>query len=343
VNAQDLRSNGGDFCGVISQLAFGRSNPTLSYDPNIMQGWGVRPGDWQLGVTLQRELIPRVSLEVGYTRRWLQNFTVTDNRATTVADYTPYSILAPLDSRLPGGGGYLVTGLYDVVPAKSGVTDNYRTYAPNYGTLYQTYNGMDINLNARLRNGLQLQAGSNTGERVTDYCDIRSKLPGQTGGFSTGSEVPAYSLVNPNCHFAPGIATRATAAGSYTIPKVGILLSGAFQSSPGIPLAANYVIPAATIAQTLGRLPSGNVTNVTVNLLKPDDLRSERVNQLDWRVGKILRFGRQRATISADLFNALNNDAILTYNQAFIPNGNWNVPTGVLTARTTKITVQWDF
>ena len=69
----------------------------------------------------------------------------------------------------------------------------------------------------------------------------------------------------------------------------------------------------------------------------------ERVNQLDFRVGKILRFGRQRATISADLFNALNSDAILTFNQAFTPGGNWNVPTGVLTARTTKITVQWDF
>jgi hypothetical protein len=350
VNAQDLRSSGRDFCGQISQLAFGRSNPTLSYDPNIMQGWGVRPGDWGFGVTLQRELIPRVSLEVGYTRRWLQNFTVTDNRATTLADYTPYSIMAPLDPSLPGGGGYLVSGLFDVVPAKSGVTDNLRTYAPNYGTIYQNYNGMDINVNARLRNGLTIQAGSNTGERVTDYCDIRAKLPGQTGGFSTGSEVPAYSLVNPYCHFAPGVTTRATAAGSYTLPKVAVLLSAAFQSSPGIPLSANYAIPAATIAQTLGRVPSGNVTNVTVNLLAPGEKRGERVNQLDWRVGKVLRFGRQRATISADLYNALNSDAILNYNQAFIPvgsasnpNGQWLVPTTVLTARTTKITLQWDF
>ena len=332
-----------DFCGQISQLAFGRSNPTLAYDPNIMQGWGVRPGDWQVGATLQHEILPRVSLEVGYTRRWLQNFTVTENRATTVGEYTPFSITAPLDSRLPGGGGYVVSGLYDVVPTKSGVTDNFRTYAPNYGNMYQIYNGVDVNVNARLRNGLNVQAGTNTGQRVTDYCDIRAALPGQTGGFSTGSEVPAFALLNPYCHYEPGILTRATSAGSYTVRKIDVLLSAAFQSSPGTPLSANLVVPAATIAQTLGRVPSGNVTNLTINLITPGTVMGERVNQLDFRIGKILRFGRQRAVVSADLFNALNSDAILAYNAAYNPTGAWNVPTSVLTARTTKITVQWDF
>src|SRR4029077_11338697 len=51
-----------DFCGQISDLAFGRSNPTLSYDPNIMQGWGVRPGDWQVAAIVQHEVLPRVSI-----------------------------------------------------------------------------------------------------------------------------------------------------------------------------------------------------------------------------------------------------------------------------------------
>ena len=120
--------------------------------------------------------------------------------------------------------------------SKSGVTDNYRTSAPNYGTLYQVYNGVDVNLAARMRNGIQIQAGTSTGQRVTDYCDIRAKLPGQSGGFSTGSELPNYGPVNPNCHYQPGVTTRATAAGSYTIPKIEVLLSDAFQSSPGVPL-----------------------------------------------------------------------------------------------------------
>ena len=215
-----------------------------------------------------------------------------------------------------------------------------RTYAPDYGEISQVYNGVDININARMRNGVQLQAGTSTGQRVTDYCDVRGKLPEQTGGFSTGSEVPAYSPVNPYCHVEPGMTTRFTGAGSYIVPKIDVLLAATFQSSPAEPLAANWTVSSAIVAQTLGRPLAGNAPNVTVNLLAPDQMRGPRVNQLDLRIGKVLRFGTQRATVSLDMFNALNADTVLTYNQAFTPGGQWLVPTTVLTARTAKITVQ---
>ncbi len=320
-----------DFCGQISQLAFGRSNPTLSYDPNIMQGWGVRPGDWQIGATVQHEVMPRVSIEVGYLRRWLQNFTVTDNRAQAATDFDSFSIVAPLDSRLPGGGGYTISGLYNVNNATTALTDNYATYAPNYGNQYSIYNGLELSINARLRNGIQLQAGSSTGSQVTDNCEVRAKLP----------EIGPTTY---NCHNAAGITTRATAAGSYTIPKIAVLLSGTFQSSPGAVLAANYAVPNADVFKSLGRNLSNSATSVTINLIQPGDVWGERVNQLDFRVGKILRFGRQRATVSADLFNALNKDYILGYQQTFVPTTTaWLTPQSVLTARSTKITVQWDF
>ena len=298
-------------------------------------GLGRRPGDWQIGATLQHEVLPRVSIEVGYLRRWLQNFTVTDNRAQAASDFGSYSVTAPIDPRLPGGGGYVVSGLYNANPNVVALTDNYRTYAPNYGNQYSIYNGLELSVNARLRNGVQLQAGSSTGSQVTDDCEVRAALP--EVGIVAGSSQATY------CHNAPGIRTRATAAGSYTIPKIDVLLSGTFQSSPGVPLAANYVVTSAVVAQSLGRPLSNNATNVTINLLKPGDVFGERVNQLDFRVGKVLRFGRQRATISADLFNALNSDAILDYNQGYSPTANWPVATSVLTARSTKITVQWDF
>jgi len=340
-----------DTCGAWQNPNFGRAvdangNPiySLGYAEKILKGWGTRPSDWQIGVTLQQEILPRVSVEVGYTRRWLQNFTVTDNLNVSPADFDQFSLVAPADPRLPGGGGYTISGLYNVKQDKFSVpVNNLRTYAPDYGTITQVYNGFDVNINARMRNGIQVQAGTTTGQRVSDYCEVRGLIPEQTGGFSTGSELAAYSPLNPFCHVEPGITTRFTSAGSYVIPKVDVMLSGTFQSSPAEPLQANWTVSNAIVQQTLGRPLAGGAPNITVNLLAPDQMRGPRVNQLDLRVGKVLRFASQRATVSVDMFNALNADTVLTYNQAFTPGGAWLVPTTVLTARTAKITVQYDF
>ena len=38
---------------------------SLGYAEKILKGWGTRPSDWQIGVTLQQEILLRVSLEVG--------------------------------------------------------------------------------------------------------------------------------------------------------------------------------------------------------------------------------------------------------------------------------------
>jgi hypothetical protein len=326
---QDNRAGGGDFCGEITEAGFGKAIPVLSYDPKIMKGWGVRPGDWQVGVTVQHEILPRISVEAGYSRRWLQNFTVTNNLAREISDYTQFSVTAPVDSRLPGGGGYVVSGLFDPNQNVASLTNDYRTYAPNFGNQYQIYNGLELSMNARLRSGLQFQVGSSTGETVTDNCEIREALGGDV------------SPTNPYCHNAPGVTTRLTGAASYTIPRIDVLLSGTFQSSPGSTLAANWVIPNATVRQWLGRDLSNSAANVTVNLLEPGQMRGERVNQIDLRVGKRLRYGRMRSTIALDLFNLLNPDTILTYNQTF--NNTWLRPQSVMTARTAKITFQHDF
>jgi hypothetical protein len=341
--AQDLRASGGDFCGAQSNTTFGQEVPILSYDEQILKGWYNRPADWQLTATLQQEILPRISVEVGYTRRWLQNFTVTDNLAVAPSDFTQFSVTAPSDPRLPGGGGYVVAGLYDVNPLKFGQTDNYRTYAPAYGNVSQMYNGVDVNVSARLRNGFQIQGGTSTGQTVIDSCDVRDKLPEQvsTGASSQGG-IP-YNPLNPYCHNAPGVTTRATAASSYVVPKIDVQLAATFTSSPGVPLQANWNVPSATAALTLGRPLSGNAPNAQVNLLEPGVMRSPRVNLLDFRFGKLLRFGNMRTNIALDLYNALNLDTVLTQNFTYVPNGQWLVPTEVLTARTAKLTLQLEF
>ena len=80
-----------------------------------------------------------------------------------------------------------------------------------------------------------------------------------------------------------------------------------------------------------------------MNLIEPHSILGDRVNELNMRVGKILRFGRSRANVGVDFYNLLNAATPLSYNQAFIPNGAWLTPTSVLSARFAKLSMQLDF
>ena len=125
--AQDLRASGRDLCGALSNARFGQPVFTNTYDEQLLHGWGVRASDWGIGVSVQQEIVPRVSAEIAYHRRWFRGFTVTDNLFTQPSDYTEYSITAPLDPRLPDGGGYPISGLYDVSPALFGQINDFIT------------------------------------------------------------------------------------------------------------------------------------------------------------------------------------------------------------------------
>ena len=45
-----------------------------------------------------------------------------------------------------------------MTPSKFGQTDNVRTYSPAYGNVSMVYNGVDVNISARLRGGVPLSA-----------------------------------------------------------------------------------------------------------------------------------------------------------------------------------------
>ena len=313
-------------CGPWSNQLFGSTVAGTKYDPRLLNGWGVRPADTQLAVGVQREIVPRLSAEVTYHRRWFGNFTATDNLLVVPSDYSQYSIVAPVDSRLPGGGGYTIDDLWEISSAKFGQSDELVAPAEDYGNRISYWHGVDINISGRMRNGLMFQGGTSTGRAVTDTCDVTPKLDSPTRRF---------------CRTVAPFATQFKGLMSYTIPKVDVQVSSTIQSLPGASLAANLVVPSAQVAQTLGRPLSGGAASVTVNLIAPQTMFGDRINQVDFRIAKVLRFGRNRAQVGVDIFNAMNSNVPLGYLQTY--GSTWLRPTSVLDARFARVSGQIDF
>jgi hypothetical protein len=242
----------------------------------------------------------------------------------------------------------VVSGLYDVVPDKAGQVSNFATDSANYGKWSQYFNGIDVTVNVHAAR-FTLAGGTSTGQTVADNCDVRAHLPELatttmgTSTFGAGLNNSAVTPLSPYCRAAYGILTQVKGLSSYLFPKVDIQVAATFQSKPGAMLAANYVVPNSVVAPMLDRNLSANAPNVTVNLVAPGSLYGDRVNELDFRCAKLLRFGGTRSTVAIELYNALNSSAVLSYNSAYIPNGTWLQPLAILTPRLIKFTVGIDF
>ena len=328
-------------CGPMANRNFGRSVVNTAYDPELMNGWARRPSNWEFSTGIQRELLPRVSLDVAYFRRWYNNFQVTDNVLVGPEDYTRFTLAAPADSRLPNGGGYPIEGLFDLNPAKVGQVSNLVTRSGNYGKQIEHWNGMDVSLSARPRTGMLLSGGVSTGKRTTDNCAVVAKLPEMLFGGPLLSEANANVWLPASyCHQEEPFLTQVKFLGFYTIPRVRVQVSGALQLAPGPLVAANYNAPNAQVQPLLGRPLSGGAANITVNVLEPGRLYGERLKQLDLRFGRALRVGRTRTTVNLDVYNMLNSDTVLTQNNNF---GAWQRPQSVLQSRFAKISAQFDF
>ena len=120
-------------------------------------------------------------------------------------------------------------------------------------------------------------------------------------------------------------------------------MSGTWSSNPGPQLAANWDVPAAIVAPSLKRQLAGGVATTRVNLVAPATLYGDRINNLDFRVAKVLRVGRTRTQVGLDFYNVLNNDVVTGYNSSYVPGGSWLAPTAILPARYIKISGQFDF
>jgi len=352
--AQNNLASGGDSCGAWSNSNFGNQFVTTRANPDVQHGWGVRQYDWQFGIALQHEIIPRVAIDVSYNRRWWGNHFFTDNLALSPLDFDQVTIAAPQNPNLPNGGGDPVTFFTRNTRSPLGATDNYFTSASDYGDVTAYWHGVDAQVNARLTNQLFLQLGASGGRGVRDYCAVAEKLPELY--VTAGSLLVNQQIAS--CAISEDWLTSVRGAATYTVPRIDVLVSGTFRSTPGVApagnavasngnsLSANYNVTSAILQAQTGRPLAPGLPFQTVNLLLQGHTFPDQLNSLDLRVGKNLRFGHTRTNVAIDIYNLFNSNTGTAYNQTYDPVTNgatWLAPTQVLNARFARFNVTFDF
>jgi hypothetical protein len=318
-----------DELGPLSNANFATAVPTLNIDDAIRTGWGVRPYNWEVSASIQQEVLPRASVNFAYIRRWYGNFAVTDNLAVSPANYDPYCITAPMNSRLPGGGGNQICDLFDLNPSKVGQVDNLRTSADTYGTQKETFDGIDVTLNVRLPRRVQLFGG------------VSSGTSNNTGNTVTNSTQTCFVVDSPGalrfCKVEVPWRTQVKALGTVALAW-GIDVGATVQSTPGPEILANYTVN-STQVQGLGRnLTSGTAT---VPLIQPGSVFGDRALQVDLRLSKTFRFRAVRLRAMLDIGNALNASTVLLQNNTY--GSNWLRPAYIIPGRLVKPTVDITF
>jgi len=345
-----------------------------AYGDSVLNGWGHRRRETQFGIALQHELLPRLSAEVTYNHRWYSNILASDQLglgcdqflgATTLQQcdqallnysspsYDFYSVTAPVDPNLPGGGGYKILGLNDV---KTAVPFGLNTAQTFLDTLSYTFKGVDTNFNWRAPYNIRVQAGTNTGATQRDSCFATLDAPNVRG--RTGAEYLA------GCQTKQPYLTTIKGSASYTIPKIDILVSTVFQSLPGPEITATMTysknditwnansasratLPCATPSNGVGCLggSANNTTTIGIPLLLNNELYGKRVNEWDMKFAKNIRFAGKRLSVGIDVYNFFNTDAPTGYNATYTPGpaNTFLQPTTLIAPRFIRAQVQMNF
>jgi Carboxypeptidase regulatory-like domain len=322
---------------------FANTNALTIINPAVLSGWGVRPYDWQFGVSVQQEIAPRTSLEVGWARRQFSNFFVYDNINISASDFTLTNLTVPNNPKLPNAGSQVQYYILNAAAANRPIQNRF-TFADDYGDWTNHWSGVDITVNSRLRQGLNLQIGSSTGRAIVDNCGVVAKVPEMLNTALTNPQAfgPAYQLAG-SCRKEESWQTQVRGFASYIIPKAEVLVSGIFRFQPnsmfgvGATPEGNSTGLSANYATTL------NGAAATVNLLPPGQYFADRINQVDARFGKIVKFGRTSTNIAVDLLNLFNANTGTAFQLNYGDGSTYRNPTAILTPRFVRFNVTVDF
>jgi len=325
----------------VNEVIGGTSNfgqITVRPDPNLQRG-----NNWEYSAQVQRELMARTSVTVGFYHRDFYNLQVVDNQNVAAADWTQLSITTPTDPRLPLSGTPIP--LYTLNPTKVGTaTDNLYTYSTQNKS---SYNGFEVSANLR-RDKFLLFGGVTTDRLVTSGCDGSTVL--DVGARAASARDNPNSLRFCDVLLAtsgqPAGVYRTTvkASAAYSFPY-DIQLSGAFSSIPGPGVRADYTVTSAIAGRPIVGSTTGAATTI-VNLVEPNSLFLDYQNRLDLRFGKTFRINQTRIQGFADVFNVFNAGTVMSINQTYgavAASNAWFAPLTIMDGRYVRFGLQLNF
>jgi hypothetical protein len=325
---------------------FGRNLSTTSYSPDVLNGWGRRGYNNEWTIAAQHQLFARVAVNGGIYRRTFGNQTFTDDLRFGPDDYNFFCVTAPSDPNLPRGGGYRVCGVPDLKPTSPGLTQPANSlirFADDFGGITNYYQGFDINVEGRFRNGAFLKGGVAATSRTYNDCNLAK----------AGVEYANWEIYEdgPNCERNYPYRPDIKLSGNYPLPW-GIQLAGVYQFSRGVQtggagpsIQAGWTLSSALVQPFLGRAWTG-VASRTVQLIREgQEYGKHNLNQLDVKLGKRFDLGGARLRLDFDIYNVFNSSWPFTVSSVYstAATGQWLRPTNVLTHRFVKLGGQFSF
>jgi hypothetical protein len=349
--AQDLSASGGDICGPISNVNFGKFNPQAVIFDNsaVLKN---RDYLWDINVDLQHEILHGLSVDFGYNHNWDGSFTVTENTLTDPSSYDEFCVAVPNDPRLPNPGQQQC-GYYDIKPQFFGQgtlrVTNAKEFVGQNGNskLPQRYwDGIWVSMSGRLPRSISVGGGIDIGRQVDDHCftvDVPNQPYDVTASGGTATTWNTFNSSGPGfCRVVTDWKNNLDIRINGSVPfKGGFTGSFILRNTPGATENASMTVTAASITFKNGRAASSLTGPQVINVIRPNSLFGDRFNQLDLSVNKSLNVGFGRLRLAFDLYNALNANSIQNVTTTYGP--TWLRPTTFLDPRLARVTASLQF
>jgi hypothetical protein len=284
--------------GPSNNLLFGAA-PARRPDPDIRRQYNL---EYSVGV--DRQILSFLAVGAAWYRRSWYNLEWQDNLLVGPSDYAEFTVPSPLN-------GEAVT-IYNLNRDKQGQVDILDRNSTDRSLTRRMYDGLEVNLSARLPGGASVMGGWSADKSISVDC--------QGDNPNTWRYCDQTQLDIP-------FRSDFKISGAYPLP-LDFQIGGVLQSYAGGALNVTWNVPA-------NLFPGGRTQTVNVNLIPPGAKYLERWNQVDLSLRKIFRVQRTQFDVSLDMFNAFNSNVVLAETQAFGPSlGN---PTMILQPRLLRV------